>query len=465
MNTSIVILAAGLGTRMRSKHAKVLQRAGGLALIEHVVRAARKVAGPDRIVVVTGHQAAPVEAAVAGHGVKFVRQTEQKGTGHALACCRDTLAGHDGLLLVLYGDVPLLAASTIAQLRDTQAASSAAATVITTTVDDPTGYGRVLVDTSGNVTAIVEHRVCTEEQRALRVINSGIYCFRADLLWRHIGSIQPNPVSGEYYLTDMPAILAAHGHRMRAMHVAESRELLGINTRIELAEADQALRRRKCRELMLAGVTIEQPDTVTIDTDAQVGADTVIEAHARLLGATGIGEDCRIGAGAVLEDMQVENGAIVFPYSVLAKSRIREGAQVGPFARMRPGSDVGPAAHVGNFIELKNTKVGAGAKAPHVGYLGDSEIGPKTNVGAGTIICNYDGHAKHKTHIGQGVFVGSNSTLVAPVEIGDDSYIAAGSVITEQVPADALALGRSRQVVKPEWAKKRRQLRGPKASH
>ncbi len=459
MNTSVVILAAGLGTRMRSKHAKVLHRVGGLPLAEHVVRAAKTVAAPERIAVVTGHQAEAVEAALAGHGVGFVRQAEQKGTGHALACCRERLAGMDGLLMVLYGDVPLLAAATIERLRDVQASSGAAATVITTTVEDPTGYGRVMVNASGDVTAIVEHKNCSEAQRAVRVINSGIYCFRADLLWEHIGSIQPNETTGEYYLTDMAEILARHGHRMRAMHVEDPRELLGINTRVELAEADRVLREARCRELMLAGVTIERPETVTIDTDARAGMDTVIEPFARLLGATAVGEDCRVGAGAILDGAVLENGSAVHAYSVVAHSRIASGAQVGPFARLRMGAEVGPNARVGNFVELKKTRMGAGAKSQHLAYLGDSEVGANANIGAGTITCNYDGFSKHQTKIGAGAFVGSNATLVAPVELGDGSYVAAGSVITDGVPADALALGRSRQVVKEEWARRRREAR------
>ena len=360
---------------------------------------------------------------------------------------------------MLYGDVPLLSAATVLRLRDTQAGSDAAATVITTTVDDPAQYGRVFVNASGEVTAIVEYRACTEEQRAVRVINSGIYCFRADLLWRHIGEIQPNPVSGEIYLTDMAEILARHGHRMRALHVEDPRELLGINTRVELADADRILRDRKCRELMLAGVTIERPETVTIDADVQVGADSTVEPFARLLGRTTVGQDCQVGAGAILQDAALESGSAVRPYSIVSQSRIAAGAEVGPFARLRPGTEVGAGAHVGNFIELKNTRMGAGAKSHHVGYLGDSEIGANANIGAGTIICNYDGAAKHKTRIGEGAFVGSNSTLVAPVEIGDGSYVAAGSVITEAVPPDSLALGRARQAVKPGWAKKRRESR------
>ena len=456
MNTSVVILAAGLGTRMRSKRAKVLHRAAGLALVEHVVGAARSLAAPESTIVVTGHQAEDVEALLRPSGVKFVRQEPPRGTGHALECCRTALEGAGGLLMVLYGDTPLLSAVTIERLRDAQAHSEDAATLITTTLDDPSGYGRVIVDELGVVHAIVEHKDCTPEQRSIRVINSGIYCFRADLLWRHLGEVQPNPISGEYYLTDMAKILTAHGHVVRALHFEDPAELLGINTRVELADADRILRERKTRELMLSGVTIERPETVCIDASVSAGIDTVIEPFTRLLGRTRIGEDCRIGAGSILENTELADRVIVAPYTLIADSRIDAGANIGPFARLRMGAHAEADTRIGNFVELKNTQLGAGAKSQHLAYLGDSHIGAGSNIGAGTITCNYDGEKKHATIIGERSFIGSNSTLVAPVEIGADTYIAAGSVITEAVPGGALAVGRGRQVNKPGWVEKRR---------
>ena len=454
-NTTVVILAAGLGTRMRSKRAKVLHRAGGLTLVEHVAAAAADVASPDRIVAVTGHQADEVEAVLAPLGISFVRQIGQKGTGHALAACREKLQGFDGLLMVLYGDTPLLSPATLLRLRDLQSSSGSAATLITTTLADPTGYGRVIVNGRGDVTAIVEQKAATKEQQLIQVINSGIYCFRADLLWRHIVELQPNAASGELYLTDMAEILTRHGHRVAALHIEDPDELLGINTRVELADADRVLRERKCRELMIEGVTIERPETVTIDMHVRVGADTVVEPFTRLLGSTQIGEDCHIGAGAILESAVLADRAVVAPYTLVANSRIETGAQVGPFARLRMDAQVGPDARVGNFVELKKTKLGKGTKSQHLAYLGDSEIGAGANIGAGTITCNYDGEHKHPTRIGQGAFIGSNSTLVAPLEIGADSYVGAGSVITDEVPPKSLALGRARQVVKPGWKKKK----------
>lgn len=456
MNTTVVILAAGLGTRMRSKRAKVLHRAGGLSLIEHVVQAARSVAPSDQIVVVTGHQADAVEALLAPLGVRFARQVEQRGTGHALLCAHEEVTRKSGLLMVLYGDTPLLSAATLKDLRDEQAGSKdAAATLITTTLANPAGYGRVLLNERGDVKAIVEHSVARPEELAVHLINSGIYCFRSELAWKYLTEIQPSP-SGELYLTDMAAILNSHGKRVQQLHVDDFSELLGINTRVELADADRILRARKTRELMLAGVTIERPETVTIDSHVRVGMDTVIEPFARLTGHTAVGEDCHIGQGSILESAALADRVIVAPYSLIADSRVDPGAQVGPFSRLRMQSQVGPEARVGNFVELKKTRFGSGAKSQHLAYLGDAEIGANVNIGAGTITCNYDGEKKHVTKISAGAFVGSNSTLVAPVEIGEGSYIAAGSVVTHDVPDDALAIGRERQVLKAGWAAKRR---------
>jgi len=456
--TNVVILAAGLGTRMKSKRAKVLHRAGGLSLIEHVVNAARAVTDPAHITVVVGRQAEEVRALLAPAGVRFVDQKEQKGTGHALRMCRKPLAAQGGQVVVLYGDCPLLSQATLKDLVRRQARSKAAATLITTRLDDPAGYGRVILGTRGEVRAIVEEKAATPEQRAIQVINSGIYCFCADLLWEHLARIRPNNPAHEYYLTDIVELFHRAGHAVAAMDVPNPAELLGINTRVELAAVDRIFRERKVKELMLQGVTIERPETVTIDGAVRIGADSVVEPFAQILGRTEIGDDCRIGACSIVSDSRLEDRVEVLPFSSVADSRVGAGARIGPFARLRPGNSVGKGAHVGNFVELKNTRLGAGAKANHLAYLGDATIGANTNIGAGTITCNYDGVHKHATQIGADAFVGSNSTLVAPVEIGDESYIGAGSVITENVPASALALGRARQVVKEGWAHKRKKM-------
>jgi bifunctional UDP-N-acetylglucosamine pyrophosphorylase/glucosamine-1-phosphate N-acetyltransferase len=454
--TNVVILAAGLGTRMKSKRAKVLHRAGGLTLIEHVVHAAGAIAPASNATVVVGHQADEVRKLLAPSGVRFVDQTEQKGTGHALLACQPSLASEPGLVVVLYGDCPLLSPATLTELVRLQSASDAAATLITTRLNDPTGYGRILFGDKGDVRAIVEHKAATPAQLAIPFINSGIYCFRAELLWKHLVEIRPDNPAHEYYLTDIVEILGRAGHTVAAMEVENSAELLGINTRAELAEVDKIFRQRKVQELMLAGVTIEKPETVTIDSCARVGEDSIVGPFAQILGRTEIGEDCRIGACSIVENSTLASRVEIAPFSSVADSHIETGAIIGPFARLRQGNRVGKDARIGNFVELKNTHFGAGAKANHLAYLGDSDIGDHTNIGAGTITCNYDGVNKHKTKIGQDTFVGSNSTLVAPLEIGDGSYIGAGSVITDAVPPDALALGRSRQVNKEGWAAKRK---------
>jgi len=456
----VVILAAGLGTRLKSRKAKVLHRAGGRTLIEHVVRAALEVAPPGSIHVVVGHQAGEVQAAVEGLGVRFVLQPEQRGTGHAVRMARESLEGAGGLVLVLYGDTPLLRGETLRRLVERQRQGDAAVTIITTLLADPTGYGRILHDDRGGVRAIVEQKAASAEQVAIQEINSGIYCFRSELLWKSLDALTPNPASGEYYLTDVIEPLHAAGHALAALRLEDSRELLGINTRIDLAAVDRMFRERKLESLMLEGVTIVKPETVTVDMQARVGMDTVIEPFVQILGSTEIGEDCRIGSAAIIQDSTLAASVTVEAFSMIRTSRVDSGARIGPFARLRPDSHVETGAHVGNFVELKKTRLGPGAKAQHLAYLGDSDIGAGVNIGAGTITCNYDGEKKHRTQIGEGAFIGSNSTLVAPVEVGEGSYVGAASVITDPVPAGALALGRGRQVVKEGWVRRRRERSG-----
>ena len=454
---TVVILAAGLGTRMKSRMAKVLHRAGGRTLIEHAVETALAIAPPERVFVVVGHQAEQVQQAVASRGVRFIHQREQKGTGHALLAGRDQLSHLDGLLVVFYGDCPLIPPAVLRDLVDSQSGSAFGATIVTSTLEDPTGYGRIIRNEEGGIHGIVEQKVGTPAQLAIQEINPGIYCFRADLFWRHADEIQPNNPAGEYYLTDMIEILIRAGRPVQPMPVHDPAQLLGINNRVELAFADRVLRERKVRRLMEDGVTIEKPETVTVDSDVRIGMDTVVEPFTQILGASVIGERCRIGACSIIRDSALEDEVEVGPFTIIGTSRVGRAAHVGPYSRLRLDNDVEPGAHVGNFVELKKTRLGARSKALHLAYLGDSTIGEGTNIGAGTITCNYDGVQKHPTRIGKNAFVGSNSTLVAPVEIGDGSYLAAGSVITETVPADALALGRARQVIKEHWARKRRE--------
>ncbi len=452
---SVVILAAGFGTRMKSRTTKVLHRAGGLSLVEHVARTALTIAPAERVVAVVGHQAELVSAVLEPYGIRTAPQDVPRGTGHALQCARHA-APSDGHLVVLYGDVPLLSEATLARLIMQHVSGRAAATVLTAELDDPAAYGRVIRGADGGVEAIIEYKAATEAQRAIREINSGIYCFDAALLWRHIDSITTNNPTGEFYLTDMVEILRARGHRVDGQIMTDSSELLGINTKAELAEADRLFRARKATQLMLEGVTIERPETVTIDLDVTIGVDTIIEPNTRILGSTTIGENARIGTGSVITNSAIADGVIVQPYCVIDDSQIGEAAHVGPFARLRLKNRVGAHVHIGNFVELKNTAMGDGAKANHLAYLGDATIGAKSNIGAGAITCNYDGRKKHPTTIGAGVFVGSNATLVAPVTLEDGSYIAAGSVITDQVPGGALAIARGRQTNKAGWVEKKK---------
>jgi len=454
---SIAILAAGLGTRMKSKKAKVLHHAGGMPLVEHVVTAALEIAGdPSRVVTVVGHQAAAVEAALSSYGTGHVLQADQRGTGHALAMCQPMLEPAGGLVMVLYGDAPLIRVETLRGLLELRESTGAACVVITAELDDPHGYGRIVRSDAGDVAAIVEQKALRDGQDAIREINSGIYCFRGDLLWKLLPGIRPNPASGEIYLTDMVEAINAAGERVVPMCLEDPQEIFGINTRVELAEADRILRERKTTELMLSGVTIVRPETVTIDRGVKVGMDTVIEPFAQILGNTEIGEDCTIGAGAIIRNCTIDSQVIVEPYTLMGTTRLERGVHVGPFARLRQDNHVEAGAHVGNFVELKKTRLGAGSKSMHLAYLGDSVIGAKVNVGAGTITCNYDGRKKSPTQIGDGSFIGSNSTLVAPLQVGEGSYVAAGSVVTSDIPEDTLALGRARQVNKPGWPSRRR---------
>ncbi|MGI8958757.1 MAG: bifunctional UDP-N-acetylglucosamine diphosphorylase/glucosamine-1-phosphate N-acetyltransferase GlmU [Bryobacteraceae bacterium] len=455
-NVAVVILAAGLGTRMKSKQAKVLHKVAGDTLLNHVIRAALKVAPPEKIVAVIGHQAEQVRQSVRVPGIGFAEQAEQKGTAHAVLCAREAMHSQNGQLLILNGDGPLLKPATLDSLLDLQHSTGSGGAVVTTEIADATGYGRVVRDEKGLISAIVEQKAATARQLAIREINTGLYCFDATLFWRYIGDVKPDNAAKEYYLTDMIEILTRHGHPVAPLLIEDESELLGINTRVELALADKILRARKTSELMLSGVTIENPESVTIDVDVQIGDDSLVEANVQLRGQTRIGVNCRIATGSVLRDCEIGDDVTILPYVVAEASVIGANASVGPFSRLRMHAEASENTHIGNFVELKKTKLGRGAKASHLAYLGDSVIGSDVNIGAGTITCNYDGQQKHQTSIADNVFVGSNSTLVAPLSIGDGAFIAAGSVITKSVEPDALAIGRAYQQNKAEWAKKRR---------
>jgi len=457
MRLAIVIMAGGKGTRLKSKRAKVIHEIGGKPLLRHVIDSARQVVPPSDIYVIVGHQAAAVEAAVKDTGVRFVQQEEQRGTGHAIQTAQQAVEEYEQIL-VLAGDVPLLKPDTITRLRDFHIEQRAAMTILTAAPPDPTGYGRVLrkKPDSPEVQAIIEQKALKPDQQRLPEINSSIYAFRAEPLFAHIGELKTDNAHGEYYLTDMAGILVSASERVVAIEAANPVEVLGANTIAEMMELDRELRLDTARRLMAKGVTILRPDTTVIDTNVEVGPATVIEPFVQLLGETKIGEDCRVRSYSVIENSTIADGVLIRQGCVIGNSRIAAGALIGPFTHVRPESDIGEGAHVGNFVETKKVKVGKGSKANHLTYLGDAEIGSGVNIGAGTITCNYDGVNKHRTLIGDGVFVGSDSTLVAPIVIGDGSYIAAGSTITEDVPPKALALGRARQTNKTDWAMTRR---------
>ena len=458
---AIAIMAAGKGTRLQSKHPKALHEVGGKPILAHVIATATKVVPAQDVFVVIGHEAERVREAVAGTGVNFVLQAEQRGTGHALMAAREALLGNRyDRVIVLSGDAPLITTETIKKLSEFHGAQKAAMTLLSAELDNPYGYGRVIRKGRGAaVRAIVEEKSASPQQKKIREINSGFYAFAVLALYEHIDRLSTANAHGEYYLTDMAEVLHRAGKKVVALRTADAGEILGSNTRGEMMMLDARLRLAKCRELLEAGVTIFYPHTCVIDSDVEVGADTVIEPFVQLRGKTKIGADCRIRSYSVIENSVLGDRVTVKPGTIMEDSRAAAGAQLGPYTHMRPGSEVGENAHLGNFVETKKIKMGKGSKANHLTYLGDTEVGEGVNIGAGTITCNYDGVNKHKTVIEDGVFIGSDATLVAPVKIGRGAYVGAASCITEDVPEDALALGRARQTVKEGWARQKREKR------
>ena len=455
-----VILAAGKGTRLKSRRPKVLHEIGGRPLLAHVIASALQVAEPQDIYVVIGHQADAVRAAVAPTGVQFVEQREQRGTGHAIMCARSQVQGYDNVL-VLSGDAPLIRPETIRRLRDFHLARTAAMTILTAEPFDPAGYGRMVRAGGDKVKAIVEQKALSKSQEKIREINSGIYAFATAPLLAHIDRLTTDNAHAEFYLTDMAALLVRAKANVVAIKASDPAEVLGANTLAELSSLDAALRARKCAELMADGVTIYRPETCTIDSSVEIGSDTILEPFVQVLGKTRIGSDCRIRSFSVISDARLADNVLVRPGCIIDKSEIGAGAILGPYSHLRPESQIGEGAHVGNFVETKKARLGRGAKANHLTYLGDAEIGAGVNIGAGTITCNYDGEKKHVTVIEEGAFIGSDSTLVAPVRVGQNAYVAAASCITDDVPSEALALGRARQTNKEGWARQRKSQKNP----
>ena len=443
---TVVILAAGEGKRMRSRQPKVLHPLCGRPLIAYPLRAARTLA--DRIVLVVGPHADSVRAA-AGDDVRVVEQSERLGTGHAVLQARAECG--DGTVMVLPADMPLLSAETLDRLLRHHRATRAAATILSAVVDAPQGYGRVLRK-SGRVARIVEERDATDDQKKVNEIATSVYCFEAARLWSALAKVRPDNDQGEYYLTDVVAILTRAGARVEAMTVPDAVEGLGINDRKQLADVAAIQRRRILDRVMLDGVTILDPASTYIEDTATIGADTVVYPHVVIEGASVIGSECVIGSGCQIAGSRIADRVMLKPYCVLTDSVVEDDAILGPFCHLRPSSHVGAHAHIGNFVELKKTRMGRASKANHLAYLGDATIGEGVNVGAGAITCNYDGFDKHETRIEDGAFVGTNASLVAPITIGEGAYIGAGSTVTKDVPPDALVVERSQQIVKEGWA-------------
>jgi bifunctional UDP-N-acetylglucosamine pyrophosphorylase/glucosamine-1-phosphate N-acetyltransferase len=456
--TWAVILAAGEGKRMRSGRPKILHLLGGRPLVRYPVVLAREAGVAGTVVVVSGGADA-VRTALADLGPGFVEQPEPRGTGHALLQARAAVPKTATELLLLYGDVPLLTRQTLARLLARHRARRAAATVLTFRPADPTGYGRVLRARDRSLRAIVEERDATPAQRRGRECNSGIYCFDPRRLWPALEAVArhaPANAQGEIYLTDVIERLVRRATRVEAVSVADPREVAGVNDRRQLAVLEGVLRARTIEDLMAAGVTVVDPAATYVDTTVTVGRDTVLHPGVRLAGSTVIGEGCVIGTGSQVTDTALGDRVTLRPYCVLDGSRVEADATLGPFARLRRGTLVERAADIGNFIEIKQATIGRGVKAHHVGYIGDATVGEGANIGAGVITCNYDGERKHRTQIGARAFVGTNASLVAPVTIGDDAYVGAGSVITRDVPPGALAMERAPQLVKEGWTERRR---------
>jgi len=450
----VLVLAAGQGTRLRSKRIKLLHDVAGRPMAAHVLEAARALK-PGRLITVVGFQAEAVQAALQDTGSEFVMQAEQRGTGHAVLQAAPLLQP-DATLLILNGDLPTLRPDTLRRLISRHKASEAALTLVTAELPDATGYGRVVRDSKGRVLRIVEHRDATPVERALREINCGIYCTSAAKLLPVLRKLKPDNAVGEYYLTDAVSALLARGEKVAAYVHDDAQEVLGVNTRAELARAARTLWARMAESLMGEGVTLLDPSRTWIDTRARVGRDTVVWPGVVIEGRSVIGEDCEIRSGARLCDVTLGQGVRVLDHCVVEESRLGDGAMVGPFAYLRHGTVVEERAKVGTFVETKKTRLGRGSKAPHLSYLGDAEIGPDCNIGAGTITCNYDGVDKHPTVIEAGVFVGSDTQLVAPVRVGAGAYVAAGSTVTDDVPPGALAISRTPQANVEGWVDRKR---------
>jgi len=452
---SVLILAAGKATRFKSERSKLLHRLAGRPLGEYALRAAFA-AGPSHVFMVVGHQADAVREAFQRSGLTFIEQREQLGTGHALMISRDELARSTAdALVVLVGDAPLISAELISNLVDSHRKRRAAVTIVTLQLEDPTGYGRIVRGRDGRVQRIVEEKVATHRERRIREVSSGILCFSRSKLLPALDHLTDDNPQKEYLLTDLVEILVRGRQRAETTPAADPREVMGVNDRVELAAVERILRLRKADSLMREGVTIVNPEATYIDDAVTVGRDTVIEPGVSLLGSTTVGSACLLRPYSTISDSTLADRVTVRPVCVISASEIGPDAMVGPFAHVRDGGVIGPETRIGNFVEVKKSRVGRGTKAGHLTYLGNAELGENANIGAGTVTCNYDGISKKPTYIEDNVFIGSGTMLVAPVRVGRGAYVAAGSTITQDVPAGALGIARAPQVVKPGWVEER----------
>ena len=448
-----VILAAGKGTRMKSKLPKVLHKAAGKTMVQHVLDAA-KAAGAKRSIVVTGFGGDAVRVAVGGQA-EFAEQKEQLGTGHAVMQTAGLLQNETGTVMVLCGDTPLLTGDLLKKLYDSHIKAQAKATVLTAIMPDAAGYGRIIRMADGSVQKIVEHKDATEEERQVREVNSGIYCFDAKALFASLQKVTNDNAQGEYYLPDVLEILQKQGEKIWAVAADDYESTLGINSRQQLAGAEKILRRRKNEQLMADGVTLMDPDTTYVDADVKVGRDTVIYPMTWLEGNTEIGEECEIGPSVRFQNVKA-GSHVTGQFTYAHDCELEDGVILGQFTHIRPDTHLAEGVKIGNFVEIKNSTIGKGSKLPHLSYIGDTDMGSDCNMGCGTITVNYDGKTKFRTKIGNDAFIGCNSNLVAPVEVEDGAYVGAGSTITKKVPSNTLAIARSRQKNIEGWADKRK---------
>ncbi|HEY3305655.1 MAG TPA: bifunctional UDP-N-acetylglucosamine diphosphorylase/glucosamine-1-phosphate N-acetyltransferase GlmU [Candidatus Binatia bacterium] len=451
----VIILAAGLGKRMNSSLPKVLHCIGGKPLFSYPLKIARSLS-PKKVAVVVGHGAESVRQACGDNEVTWVLQEKQLGTGHAVVCAKKVFAGFSGDLLILNGDVPLINRESLLKLWRRHSEKNSTLTFVTARLEDPYGYGRILRDANGELVRIVEEKDATDAEKKICAINAGIYAVSADFLFSALEGITNSNRQQEYYLTDIVAAALKDGERVGTIEAEDAREIMGINTREELALMEKILQERINRRWMEAGVTLKDPQTTYIDEAVKIGKDTVIGPNTHLLGNTVIGERCRIDGSAYLTNMRLANDVHLKFSVVMADSRIDDGAIVGPFAHLRPGTHLGPRVHLGNFVEAKQATIGEGSKANHLTYLGDVTVGRDTNIGAGTITCNYDGFKKYRTAIGDRVQVGSDTTLVAPVTLGDDVYVATATTVRREVPAGALVYNERVEKVRDGWTEQKR---------